>query len=149
MTDESANGNAYEIPENERPAEEKPDLAAEFAALGKRFGEAMSAAWNSEERQQLQNDLKDGLNRFTEEVNTSIGKMRESKVSQKVETGVQQAASDVKSGRVGDEVRKGLVTALRSLSDALDRMSQSFTPREEPVAEGTVVDAPIEDAPAE
>lgn len=149
MTDESANGNGYDIPENERPAEEKPDLAAEFAALGKRFGEAVAAAWNSEERQQLQNDLKDGLNRFTDEVNSAIGKMRETKVSQKVETGVQQAASDVKSGRVGDEVRKGLVTALRGLSDALDRMAQNFTPHEAPVAEGPAADAPIEDAPAE
>nr|MBN1228514.1 hypothetical protein [Anaerolineae bacterium] len=119
-----------EIPDNEQPADTSPDLAAEFAALGKKFSEAMKMAWNSEERVALQSDIKDGLDRFTAEVNDTVKSLRTSDVAKKVETGVQQAAEDVKSGKVSGEVRKGMVTALKGLSDALDRMATSFTPAE-------------------
>jgi hypothetical protein len=130
VVDEGSNGH-QDIPENEQPAEEKPDLVAELGALGKRFGEALEAAWHSEERVQLQKDIKEGMDRFATEVNKSIKDIRASDTAQRVEEGVQKAASDVKSGKVADEVRKATVTALRSLSDALERMASSFTPAEE------------------
>jgi hypothetical protein len=130
VVDEGTNGH-YDIPENEQPAEEKPDLVSELGALGKRFGEALEAAWHSEERVQLQKDIKEGMDRFASEVNESIKDIRASDTAQRVEEGVQKAASDVRSGKVADEVRKATVTALRSLSDALERMASSFTPAEE------------------
>lgn len=152
MTEDSTNGHQdFELPENERIPEDYPEtegaggenLAAEFAALGKRFGEAIQQAWHSEERHQLQSDLKDGLDRFAKEVDSAIKDLRKSDVGQKVETSAQQAAEDVKSGKVGNEVRRATITALRSLSDALDRMAASFTPREEA---GTV-DEPGDETP--
>lgn len=128
MADAKTNGT--EFPENEKPKEEAPDVAAEFAALGKQFVAAINAAWKSEERQKLQEDIKEGLDRFVEEVDKAVKELRESEVGQKVGSGVQQAASEVKSGKVAGEVRRGLVTGLRSLSDALERMASSFTPTE-------------------
>lgn len=125
MADAKTNG--HEIPENEKKQEEA-DLAAEFAALGKKFAEALGTAWNSEERMKLQEDLQDGLNRFTSEVDEALTKVRESDGAKKVQAGVQRAAEDVKSGKAAHEVRRGLVTALRSVSEALDRMAGSFTP---------------------
>lgn len=132
MTEESTNGhNEYEIPENERTEEKVENIAAEFAALGKRFGEALRVAWQSEERHRLQEDLKEGLDRFTKEVDEAVRDLRKSEVGQKVQEGTQKAAEDVKSGKVGSEVRRATITALRSLSEALDRMANSFTPYEE------------------
>jgi hypothetical protein len=141
VVDEGTNGH-YDIPENEQPAEEKPDLVAELAALGKRFGEALEAAWHSEERVQLQSDIKEGMDRFASEVNKSVKDIRASQTAQRVEEGMQKAAADVKSGKVADEVRKATVTALRSLSDALERMASSFTPVEE--APGDEPETPAE-----
>ncbi|HOA23103.1 MAG TPA: hypothetical protein PK801_13560 [Aggregatilineales bacterium] len=138
MSEESNGRPDYELPENERPEDtsgaERPEaesIVAEFAALGKRFGEAIQQAWNSEERYQLQEDLKEGLDRFAKEVDEAIKGLRKSEVAQKVEAGAQQAAESVKSGKVGNEVRRATITALRSLSEALERMAASFTPREE------------------
>lgn len=140
MTDESTNGfgTEHEIPENERPQQEQvgENLAAEFAALGKRFGEAINAAWQSEERVRLQDELKEGVNRFAKEVDEAIKNLKKSEVGQKVDAGVEQAATDVKSGKVAGEVRRATVTALRSLSEALDRMANSFTPNEESTQTG-------------
>jgi hypothetical protein len=107
-----AKTDSTEIPENERPAEEM-DIAAEFAALGKKFAEAMRTAWHSEERVRLQSDIKDGLERFTAEVDGAFRDLRRSDVSKKVGEGVQQVAADVKSGK------------------ALDRMAGGFTPADE------------------
>lgn len=131
MTGEKTNGQ-NELPENERPkTEEESNLAAEFAALGKKFAEAVETAWQSEERLQLQQDLKEGLDRFTAEVDGAIRSVRSSDVGQKVGSSVQQAASEVKSGKVSGEVRKGMVTALRALSTTLERLAEGFTPAEE------------------
>ncbi len=129
MADNKAAGSG--IPENEKPQEEAVDIAAEFAALGKKFAEAIQSAWYSQERQKLQEDIKEGLDRFVEEVDKAVKELRESEVGQKVQSGVQQAAEEVRSGKVGEEVRRALVTGLRSLSAALDRMASSFTPLED------------------
>lgn len=145
MTEESTNGHGeYEIPENERvqPGEE-PNIAAEFAALGKRFGEALQQAWQSEERHRLQGELRDGLDRFAKEVDAAIKDLRKSDVGQRVEDTAQQTAEEVRSSRVAGELRRTTVTALRSLSEALDRMASSFTPYEE----GEAAEEPGEETP--
>ncbi|HEC23172.1 MAG TPA: hypothetical protein ENI95_09665 [Chloroflexi bacterium] len=118
------------IPENEKPQEETIDVAAEFAELGRKFRDAINAAWNSEERLRIQQEIKEGLERFSEEVDEAIKSLRESEISAKVEESVKRVREDLESGKVADEVRRGLVTALRGLSDALDKMASSFTPPE-------------------
>ena len=124
--------NGAKIPENEKPQEEI-DLAAEFAELGRKISETVSTAWNSEERHKIQQDLKVGFEKFTEEMNKAAKNLRDSDVGVKVEAGVQKAHTDVKSGKVGDDVRKGTIKALRAMGEALDKMTDSFT--EEPPKE--------------
>ena len=52
--------------------EEQASIAAEMAALGRIFGEAISTAWQSEERYALQADIKEGLDRFIAEVDAAV-----------------------------------------------------------------------------
>jgi hypothetical protein len=125
------NGMTDELPENERPQSEAPDLAAEFAELGKKIRDAVTTAWASEERQKLQTDLTDGLERLSKEINQAAHNVRESDVGKKVEEGVKQVREDVESGKVVDELRKGMISTLRGLGAALDKMAESFTPTEE------------------
>jgi hypothetical protein len=120
-----------EVPEEEMSEEEQASIAAEMAALGRIFGEAISTAWQSEERYALQADIKEGLDRFIAEVDAAVSRIRKAEPAQKVQAGVQKAAENVKSGKVADEMRRGTVTALRGLSDTLERMASSFTPLEE------------------
>jgi hypothetical protein len=120
-----------EIPENERVKEETSDIAREFAELGKKLGDAINAAWHSEERQKIQGEIKDGLHRFSTEVDAAIKNLRESDVGEKVKTGVKQVREDVEKGKVADDLRRGTVNALRGLSEALDKMANSFTPVED------------------
>jgi hypothetical protein len=120
----------YEIPENERVKEEASDIAQELADLGKKLREAINTAWNSEERHKIQGEIQEGLQRFSTEVDTAIKNLRESDVGEKVKSGVKQVREDVEAGKVADDLRRGTVSALRSLSEALDKMANSFTPVE-------------------
>jgi hypothetical protein len=120
------------IPENERPKEESVDLAAEFAELGKKIRSTIETAWTSEERKKIQSEIRDGLDRFVKEVNEAFKSARVSETGKKVEAEVKRVADDIDSGKVAGEVRKGLVTGLRSLGTALDKMADSFTADEAP-----------------
>jgi hypothetical protein len=115
------------IPDNERPKEEVPDLAAEFAELGKKIRSTVETAWTSEERKKIQAELKEGLDRFVKEVDGAIRTARTSETGKKVGAEVKRVADDFESGKVAGEVRKSLVTGLRALGNTLDRMADSFT----------------------
>jgi hypothetical protein len=128
MTDKTNGSNPEaELPENER-AQEDIDIAAELSALGQTIGEAIKRAWNSEERQKIETEVRDGLRKFAEEAEEAAKKLRESDLGKQVEEGAKQVRDDVQKGKVAEEVRKGTVQALRTLRDALDKMSTSFTP---------------------
>lgn len=125
MTD---NGTTHDIPENERPRAEEADIAAEFAELGRKLRDAIDTAWHSEERHRVEKDIRDGLNRFAAEMNEAAKNFRESDLGQRVETRTQEVVKDVERGKVAEDVRKGMLKALRGLSEALDQMADSFTP---------------------
>jgi hypothetical protein len=120
-----------ELPENERPQDEV-NLADEFAALGKKFAEAMETAWNSDERYRVEREVREGLRKFADEIDGAVKKVRESDVTSRVEESVQRVATDLKSGDASKNVRGGLVTALRSMSEALDKMAQGAEEKEAP-----------------
>ena len=119
------------IPENEQVRPSASDVAAEFAEVGRKLRDALTMAWNSQERHQLEGEIRDGLSRLAKEVDAGIDNLKKSEVGQKVQTSAKQVSEDVQAGKVADEARKGLVTALKSLSEALDKMASSFTPAED------------------
>ena len=121
---------SQQIPDNEKPKEEAVDLAAEFAELGKKIRSTIETAWTSEERKKIQSELKDGLERFAKEVDGAFKSARTSDAGKKVEAEIKRVADDIESGKVTNEVRKGLVTGLRSLGNALDKMADSFSAAE-------------------
>ena len=117
-----------QTPVNEKPPVHTDDIAAEFAELGKKLRNTINTAWTSEERLKVQKEVEAGLVRLRDELNSAAKNMRESETGQKVETEVMRVKTDVESGKVTDEVRKGIVTGLRSLGEALDKLAENFTP---------------------
>ena len=121
-----------QLPENERPkSEETSELAEALAEVGRKLRETIDVAWNSQERIKIQEEVKEGLHRFSEELNQAVKSLRDSEVGQKVETGVKLVRDDIESGKVADNVRTGAVSALKGISEALDKLAEGFTPPEE------------------
>ena len=73
-----------EIPVDEEPVskttaqeESSVDIVAELRDLGKQFATTLETAWNSEERQRVENEVRDGLKSFVDEVDKMIGDVRD------------------------------------------------------------------------
>lgn len=115
---------------SENSNEQTPDIAAELGEVGRKLRETISTAWNSEERENIQKEVQEGLRRFSAELEGAIETVRTSDPGQKVETGVKHFREDVKSGKVSDDIRGGIVTGLRAISGALDKLAENFTPVE-------------------
>jgi len=120
------------MPIKEKPPVETDDIAAEFAALGRKLRDTVNTAWTSEERHKIQKEIEAGLVRLRDELNSAAKNVRESEAAAKVEAEVKKVREDVGSGKVSDDVRKGIVTGLRSLGEALDKLADNFTPLDEP-----------------
>ena len=118
-------------PVKEKPPVDTDDLGAEFAELGRKFSATINAAWTSEERHKIQTEIEAGLIRMRDEMNKAYHNVSTSEPAQKVTAEVKRVREDVESGKVTDDLRKGVVSGLRTLGDALDRLSDKFTPHEE------------------
>ena len=129
---ENGNGDVpvTELPPNERPQSEY-DLGAEFTELGEQFRRVFKAAWESQERKDIQDEIRDGLNNLAEEINKAAKNVRDTDTAQKVESNLKNVRADVQSGKVADDMRGGLAKALRGLRDALDDLADRFTPVDE------------------
>src|SRR5258705_400044 len=104
-----------ETPVKEKPPVATDDLGAEFAELGRKFSATINAAWTSEERHKIQTEIEAGLVRMRDEMNKAYHNVSTSEPAQKVTSEVKRVQDDVTSGKVTDDLRKGMVTGLRSL----------------------------------
>jgi len=119
-----------QAPVNEKPPVDTSDIGEEFAELGRKFSATINAAWTSEERHKIQSEIEAGLVRMRDEMNKAYHNVSTSEPAQKVTAEVKRVREDVESGKVTDDLRKGVVTGLRSLGDALEKLSDKFTPYE-------------------
>lgn len=122
------------IPKNEKPQADV-DIAAEFAELGKKLRSTVETAWQSKERQNVQREVQEGLVKLRDEVDKAIKNVRTSEPGQKVETEVKKVREDIESGKVMDDIRIGIVSGLRGVGVALDKLADSFTPAEQAAKE--------------
>jgi len=116
---------------SEQKPEQTPDIAAELAEVGRKLRETITTAWNSQEREAIQKEIQEGLQRISTELQGAIETVRASETGQKVETEAKRIHEDFRSGKVTDDVRGGVITGLRAVSKALDKLADNFTPIED------------------
>ena len=122
--------------EDDEPRAEKQtraagdDVADALRDLGRQFAETIQTAWNSQERKQFEQEVREGVRRFGDEVNKVFNEAKESPTAQKVKEEASEVRSKVESGEVTHKVRSGLVEGLRWLSQELARLAEQFSPPE-------------------
>lgn len=122
--------NGNHIPENERVTEEeRVDLGAEFAALGRKFMEKMRETLDSEEAKRIEGEFQKGMKRFTEEMEKGFQNIRDSEPVKSASERVSRAGEEVNKSEVVQGARRELIEALRSLSRSLDDLAQSAEER--------------------
>ena len=115
-------------------------LRDEFRALGENLKAIFTAAWESEERRKLQEDVEAGMRELGTAMNDFANDIRNSQAGETIRREANEFHERVKSGEVEAKAREEFVKVLQGLNNeitkAVDKMS------------GTV-EAETEDAPEE
>jgi hypothetical protein len=125
----------------------KSDVANELQELGQRLAATARTLWQSEQRQDLQKDVSDGLRMLRDQLSGAIDTVR---ANPKVQTLKDQVGEKVEAGRNSDafeEVRAGLSTGLRTLNEQLQRFTERME-RQDAAAAGAPPVPPTETAPS-
>jgi len=115
-------------------AADREDLLRQFQELGQRLATTARAAWQSEQRQDLQQEIKDGLRSVRDQLNDAVDGARSSARTQEmtdnVKEQVNRASESVRSGDFLGEVRGGLALGLRELNEQLRRFTERLEGRD-------------------
>ncbi|MFN8513002.1 MAG: hypothetical protein U0841_10525 [Chloroflexia bacterium] len=110
----------------------KSDVANELQELGQRLAATARTLWQSEQRQELQKDVTDGLRLLRDQLSGVVDTVR---TNPKVQTLKDQVGQKVDAGRSSDafeEVRTGLSNGLRALNEQLQRFTERMERRTPP-----------------
>lgn len=119
-----------EVPEQLKADRESPDLVGEFRNLGRQLGETIRAAWQSEERHQVQGEINEGLQTFAGELDKAVKGIRSSSAAQKAKEEATEVKTRVRSGEITDKTKTSLAQGLGWLSEELAKLADQFTPVE-------------------
>lgn len=135
---------------------DREELTAQFRELGQRLVATARAAWESEQRQELQQEITDGLRTVRDQLNDAVDNVRTTARAQgateTVKEQVKKAAETARSNELLNEMRNGLANGLRELNEQLGRLSERLERRDDAPATGepsaTTASAPVDVTPA-
>ena len=120
-----------------RPEKDVPlsdELFEELTVLGNRFLEVVQAAWNSEDRKQIQNDLKEGLTSVAASLEEGFQKVMDNEQAKEVIGKADEAAESVgdklRSSEAVNDLGEGLVKGLSLLAAKLEKWTEEMTTTE-------------------
>jgi hypothetical protein len=124
-------------------ASDGPDLVAEFQTLGRTFAESFEAAWNSEERKRVEEEVRAGVQTFADEVDKVIREAKNSRAGERMTKEAEEMAKQVESSEIGRRALEGIAQGLSWMSIEMGKLAEQFKPEEKSAEE------PEEKAPEE
>jgi ribosome-associated translation inhibitor RaiA len=116
----------------------REDLTKQFQELGQRLAATARAAWQSEQRQELQQEIAEGLRTVRDQLNEAVGTVRSSQraqdVTETVKTQVGKATDTVRANEIFDDLRSGVASGLRELNEQLRRLAERLEHRDDTTA---------------
>lgn len=106
------------------------DVVEELNELGQRLGAALKSLWESPERQELEQEVREGLRTLGQQVDQVIDAAKERLAAEKVPQQAQEIAETVEKSPVVQEVREALLSGLRFLNQELARALKPKSPPE-------------------
>jgi uncharacterized protein YukE len=119
------------------------EISEELDKLADAFGRAVQAAWNSEQRKQLQEDLNRGLRTLVDGVEKSLTQFSESEQGQEVREQAGKVVEKVRTSKVTADLQQGLTKGLRAISEEMQEFAQKVEARKQADAQ----DPPAQDIP--
>lgn len=105
----------------------KNDLRDEFRNLGENLKQLFDSAWESEERQKLQQDIKDGMKEIGVALEGLAEDVRTSDIGENIRKEANEFSERVRSGEVEEKAREGILSALQALNTELQKATDKFS----------------------
>lgn len=120
--------------EQDRTAESSSEkLMDELERLGRKFLEVIELAWSSDERRQIEQDLRSGLNNVAESLESGLRDISEREQTKELvgraENLADSVAEKVRTSEFANELAVTLAKGLRSMGDQLDQLSREMHQR--------------------
>lgn len=135
------------------PADAGPstdELFEEVQRLGSRFAQVLQTAWNSDERKQIETEVRKGLSAMASGVEEGLHKVSEDERARNVvdqaDDVVTSVGDKIRSSEVTNELASNLASGLRKVSDTLSKWVNEQGPQDQTDAgENEGRDIPIEE----
>ena len=113
----------------EQPQSAPNSFVEELTKLGRNFSQLIKDALESPQLQEVRKEVSTGAQTVIEEINEAMIKARESQVTKSVAQKAAQTAEEVKTSPVTQNIKTGVLNALKSvnqeLSDIVQKMDQT------------------------
>ncbi len=109
--------------EEKRP---ESDLADQLRELGRQLGLALRAAWESEQRQQLEKEIGEGLKDLGKQIEQAVAAAKASPQTQKVKEQMGRVVETARQSEAVQEMREGLAAGLRELNEELRKLVEKI-----------------------
>ena len=106
------------------------DVAHEVNRLVEAMAVAVSGAWNSSQRHQLEADLRGCLATLVDNLEDALNRFGRSEQGQELQDQAARVASRVRESALAAELRDGLVQGLRTAADEVQRFAGNFEEQE-------------------
>lgn len=97
------------------------DLGEELRNLGKNIGFLLRFAWQSPERQKLQEDIESGLADLVTTLSSAAEEFRQSETGKQVQAEIEDIKQHLKNGELENKIRNDLYNILRQINTELEK----------------------------
>lgn len=105
------------------------ELSDELRALGENLRSVFQAAWDSDDRRRLQQEMETGLGALAESLGQAARDFSESETGKQMKKDAREFGDRVRSGEVESKVRQDLTAILRKMNEELGRAASSWSSR--------------------
>ena len=123
MTTQSDNKNEETNTTGQSKQEAGAELIDELTRLGQKFAEVVEVAWNSEQRKQIEEDLRTGLVSVANSLEDGFKRVSASKEAKEAVNAAEDVAEKVRTSKIGVELTSALAQGLRALSEQMDKLA--------------------------
>lgn len=111
----------------------KEDLKEEFNRFGENLKDAFTQGWDSEERQNAQQKIGNGIDEVGKALNDFVSSFSSSETGQKIINEVDDFGERLRSGEVEaiEKAKEVLIIVLQKVNDEMKKASDHFSTKEE------------------
>ncbi len=105
-------------------------LADELSRLAHKFAELLETAWNSEQRRQIEQEVRSGLTGVSKSLEDGLKDLSEKEQAKdfvgKAESVADNVGEKVRASEIANELARGLAQGLHVLADQMDKLVQEM-----------------------